>query len=104
VSAKLWLVFHDEHAYYADVIGANSAINAAKIYTATIKKNQLQDIAYAIKNAYTPDALDLPKEIYCVPMFAADEYHDVQISSDRKYKAQAFTELFDWSKKETVKL
>jgi curved DNA-binding protein CbpA len=123
VAAILWQVAEDEDMYYCDVIGAESALEAARKFIAVLKADQVREIennraeydALVRRGEIDPKAepfdrsgyqcsVFLPSSVICIPQFDPTTYHDRSISSDRKYEAQAFNELWDLSRKVEVRL
>lgn len=120
---RLWYVYVAGHDY-TDVIGAEGALDAARKYLASVKKDQLEDIA-ADRRYYDDlqvhqglidpelkpfeqsgyqSRLELPETITCVPQCDPNGYHNRGISSDRKYWAEAFMDMWDWARAEKVRL
>lgn len=119
----LWQVMDHEEAYHCDVIGAESALAAARKYVAARKIGQLEEIEVSrklyedlvLKGEIDPTRMPfcsagfmhkvvLPGSVVCVPMFDIGSFHEMCIDNDRKYQAQAFLNMWDWSKRETVRL
>ena len=114
---SFFLASQDDYWDYMDLIGAESAFDAAKKYMARYKESQISAIEDAkcyyllakksdcmVECDHPPDErIVLPSEIHVVPMCVPAGYHD-GICSDRKYKAQAFDELWDWDKKVVIRL
>lgn len=116
----LWIVSDAEEFWYSDVIGASSPEDAARKYLAASKVMQLEEIAadrkhydelIAAKVISDPWETSgfrvnvvLPTQLYVVPLNPVTTYHDRYIRDERKDRAQAFHNMWNWDQIKEVRL
>lgn len=110
----LWRVTDDNHFYYSDVIGAESALDAARVFVARLKidqvaeieigKNECSDMNESFEDSGYPSQVVLPDVIFCVQMHDVKSYHNPGVIDDTKRRAQAFDDLWDWKNLVHVRL
>ena len=109
----------DPSWYYSHVVGAESPLEAMRKHVAAVKRENAEDtemwrhtyevlVSEGRSNGLTFDQFHqdpgLPQECMVVPMRDESTYHDRSISSDRKYEAEAFNQLWDWPSAVRVRL
>lgn len=120
MSMNLWRVSGDEEWGYSSVVGAESALIAARKFIAHAKAAQAEEIegnrieysrlvyhgeiTESFEESGCRTRVVLPDVIRCVPMHDMESYHDSFISSDRACGYEAFNGLWDWQKAVEVRL